>query len=282
MRPSSTRVATSFLMGSEVWRREASEGHLKSLLGLLHGLYWLHWTLHWSVRGDPFYADHLLFERAYKGMVDEIDTLAEKMVQVYGREAVAVDGHFSVAGAWLAQWGDPDPIGRALGAERDLQKAVKDTYESLKSTGGLSLGMDDFLMSVANAHETNLYLLQQRMGGIMAREGRTSQKRGEPDMGDEGHFFDHPRAREMREFAESKALTNDAGVAQTAFRSGEGDRKLQRAVKNSPLTVAEVLDETPGSGDFSTLSRYLVQTVQPTDPGVPTSRDDIPKHPDIK
>lgn len=278
MTPSAARVASRYLA-----RKVAMDvDDLTSLLGLLHALSWLHWTTHWQTQGDPSYGDHLLFERLYGAMPPEIDALAEKMVQVHGREAVDVERHLPAMGAWLARWvPERDPVGRALGAERDLQAMVKRTYDGLKARGGLSLGLDDYLMSTANAHETHLYLLQQRMGGILERTAALDGN-GEPDMSAEGHFFDMPRQREVREFAESKALTNDVGVSRGAFHEGEGDRKLQRAVNKSPPTVAEVLEETPGSGDFSTLSRYLVQTEQPTDRGVPTSHDDIPKHPDIK
>jgi len=34
-------------------------------------------------------------------------------------------------------------------------------YDKLKEMDDISLGLDDFLMATANAHETNLYLLQQ-------------------------------------------------------------------------------------------------------------------------
>ena len=281
-----SRVDSAYLVRS---REKAASSltveHLKGLLGLFHGLYWLHWTTHWQTQGDPSYGDHLLFERLYQALVDEIDTLAEKLVQMGGREAVNIAEHVPVMGAWLGRWmPEQDLIGRALGAERDFQAAVRQVYDDLKEEGGLSLGMDDFLMNVANTHETHLYLLQQRMGGILNREGKVAvlDGKGQPDMSAEGHFFDRPRSREVREFAQSGALTNDTGIAGAAYHAGEGDRKLQRAVKNSPLTVDEILDETPGSKDFSLLSRYLVQTEQPTDPGVPQSHDDIPKHPDIK
>ena len=46
--------------------------------------------------------------------------------------------------------------------EEHLQRALKITYDELKARGELSLGLDDFLMATASAHETALYLLRQR------------------------------------------------------------------------------------------------------------------------
>ena len=59
---------------------------LLQLQGLLHALYWLHWTAHWQAEGD--YARHLLFQRLYEAIPDQLDTLSEKMVQMYGARAV--------------------------------------------------------------------------------------------------------------------------------------------------------------------------------------------------
>ena len=38
---------------------------LAGLLGILRALKWNYWNSHWMVSGNPYYADHLLFERLY-------------------------------------------------------------------------------------------------------------------------------------------------------------------------------------------------------------------------
>ena len=341
-RTSAQRVAERHLASND----GMSKGLLQGLLGMFHAIYWLHWTTHWQTKGNPYYGDHLLFERLYGALPAEIDTLAEKLVQLHGSEAVDIAEHHPVMGAWLGRWipeggGDLDPVGRALAAERDFQKSIRSTYEDLKAEGELSLGLDDFLMSTANAHETHLYLLQQRMGGILNRsaslaprvkrqvdgiidwmrplevadlasEFRTSWRelqREHPDIyrswspadfqeasaylesrskyaseapSAEAHFFDSPRKRETAEFAESGALTNIPNVSSHA-KYDNGKPKAERHKLNlTPLTPEEVVNATPGSDEFSTLSRYVVHTEHPTDRGVPQSHDSIPKHPDIK
>lgn len=257
--------------------RVASADPLKRLLGLFHGIYFLHWTSHWESQGDPSYADHLLFERLYLATIDEIDGLAEKMVQLHGKESVALESQFPVAGAWVARWvPESNLYGRALGAERELQKEVKAVYDGMKAAGTLSLGMDDFLMSVANTHETHLYLLQQRMGGLMSYTASVAPS-------EEARFFDSPRKREPREFAQSGAMSNVENVSNgLTYDNVQGHPKAERQrLRDTPMTPSEVVKQTPGSGEFSTLSRYLVRTETPTDKGVPQSHADIPKHPDI-
>lgn len=142
------------------------ESALKNLLGFLRAMHWNHWTTHWQVKGMPYYGDHLMFLRIYEVMGGEIDGLAEKIVAMCGTESV--DGHDSIDRAHnvLKRWADnPDLISRALQSEEEFQMLLKGVYELLDSEGHLTLGLDNFLQGLADAHETNLYLIQQRLGG---------------------------------------------------------------------------------------------------------------------
>jgi len=126
-------------------------------------MHWNHLTTHWQVKGQPFYGDHLLFQRLYEGLAGEIDGTAEKIVGIYGSEAVG--GHDSIDRAHnvLKRWCDTEDLfSRALQTEQEFQILVKSVRELLESKGHLSLGLDNFLQGLADTHETNLYLLQQR------------------------------------------------------------------------------------------------------------------------
>lgn len=140
---------------------------LLQLLSILRAMHWAHWTAHWKMKGDPFYADHLMFARMYEGMVGEIDGLAEKIVGYYGPEAVQDPQVMHDAFRFLATYEPQDSsvtlYARALAMEDHLQTAIKTTYDTLKAAGDVTLGLDDFLMAMANAHETNQYLLRQKM-----------------------------------------------------------------------------------------------------------------------
>lgn len=98
----------------------------------------------------------------------------------------------------------------------------------------------------------------------------------------EGHFFDRPDKREVREFAQSRAITNEPSAAAVAVKHMEStDLSVKEAVrdaKDAPPTVDDIRKE-PGAKQFSTLNRFLIETQQPGVKGVPTSRDDLPMHP---
>ena len=47
-----------------------------------------HWT---AEKGPTFYWQHLLFERLYGGIADQADSLAEKLVALFGARVVAAD-----------------------------------------------------------------------------------------------------------------------------------------------------------------------------------------------
>lgn len=142
---------------------------LTNLLALLRASRWNYLTAHWQVYGDPYYGDHLLFQRLYESLDEEIDTLAEKIVGLTGRKE---DGSFYFDNLsqiqktqdWLTSWSYLScPHKRSLRTEEDIQKYFKTSYEALKGEDLLTLGLDDYLMATANQHETNLYLLQQRL-----------------------------------------------------------------------------------------------------------------------
>jgi DNA-binding ferritin-like protein len=141
---------------------------LTQLLSILRAAHWSHWTTHWQVKGVPQYGDHLLFERLYTGMTEEIDGLAEKCVAYFGPESVdaldsidhsakVIDLYYGMAGA--------NPVARALVIEQQIQNALALVYTRLKESDEMSLGLDDFIMATASAHETNIYLLRQRLRG---------------------------------------------------------------------------------------------------------------------
>ena len=138
--------------------------HLKFLLATLRAAQMVHQTGHWRVGGKTYYGDHQLLERLYNSVGEEIDKLAEKMVEKYGEDSVDIHeqiDHMHTVIKGIAKISCN--FRRAQAAEKMLQKLFKMSYDKLKETGELTLGMDDFLMASANNHETSCYLLGQRL-----------------------------------------------------------------------------------------------------------------------
>jgi len=139
--------------------------HLQMLLACLRAAHFVHWTSHWQVKGQPFYGDHLLMDKIYTSVIEEIDTLAEKIVGYFGPEAVEPLQQIELMtmGIKMLTSQESNPIIRASIVEECLQEIFARTYDKLEEKGCMSLGLDDFIMATANAHETNVYLLRQRL-----------------------------------------------------------------------------------------------------------------------
>ena len=139
---------------------------LLNLLALLRALQFSHLTSHWQVRGLPFFGDHRMFERLYAAVGEEIDALAEKIVGDFGPEAVEPVAQAAKMAAVLADCAHTTPVERALMLEDKLQAKLRHLYHELKERGDMSLGLDDYLMATANADESALYLLRQRLRAL--------------------------------------------------------------------------------------------------------------------
>lgn len=167
----------------------------------------------------------------------------------------------------------------------DLERALDRTSYALVVMG------EDFLRGripiddryiVDEATKTHPYAEPRRKDETMAQRvaRRYAQSRGVAPSA-EGYFFDNPKKRETREFAWTKALSNDPPVAVQAVKdmdnAAETVSKARSEAKAAPPTPSDIKKE-PGGKQFSTLNRYLVNTEQPGVHGVPEHRDEIPKH----
>jgi hypothetical protein len=152
---------TAYLDGAP-GQKDVVKGALFQLLALLRAQAFLYQTAHWQVHGDHFYGNHLLFERLYEGLGPQIDELAEKMVGYLGPEAVNPEPAAQLMTGWIAKWGHgDDPFFTAFKAEEDCQRVIKGAYDAIEASGLMTLGLDDWLMATASAHEENQYLIQQ-------------------------------------------------------------------------------------------------------------------------
>ena len=152
---------------------------LGGLLACLRAAHQAHWTAHWTTDGGNFYGDHLLFERLYTAIPGEIDELAEKTVASYGAVAVALPDQLDLMHKYVTKWtaNYPDLVKRAYAIEVDIQGAITTARDALGQEGRLSLGLDNFLQGVADAHETPMYLLGQRLKGSKTASASTVASR---------------------------------------------------------------------------------------------------------
>jgi DNA-binding ferritin-like protein len=158
------KVANTFILGS--------------LLACLRAAHQAHWTAHWTAEGANFYSDHQLFDRLYSGITGEIDGLAEKIVALYGSAGVALPEQMIEMAQYIVKWTSTHPtnlVRRSQTIEADIQMAIDTTRKALEAEGNMSLGMDNFLQGLADAHETPQYLLGQRLKDKRASQADRAQ-----------------------------------------------------------------------------------------------------------
>lgn len=218
-------------------------------------------TLHWQAQGSSAFGDHLLFERLYGSVLSQIDQLGEKLVGYLGSGAVTLYPQVQAIARYCEQWSAPgggSAYQQGLRSEESLQISVQAAYTGIKAVGAMTLGLDDWLMATASAHEENTYLLQQ----ASLPSGVTAHVKLLPPghVTDEEIFFNPPHNREVREFAESEALTNDSAIAGVAAGPLDLPKKNEVSkAKEAPPTGSEIMAEIENP-DISSLSRYEVET----------------------
>lgn len=138
----------------------------------LRAIQWLAWTAHWTSKGPNAYGMHLLLQRLYSGEGDDapgpnieehIDDLGERIVAYFGNDAinpVTINSRITELLKDASATG-PDMVCQLLCLERSLQSAIRAAWDAEQKAANRSLGLDDYLMGLANERDTAIYLLQQ-------------------------------------------------------------------------------------------------------------------------
>jgi DNA-binding ferritin-like protein len=147
------RIAARHLANSQSSR-------LSGLLATLRTAYTLHTTAHWQTKGPTFYGDHELFERLYKGLPDEIDALAEKLVATFGPASVDPVEQVKLMRDMVESFASTEALpSMSLRVEHEIQSRIR---ECLAELGDGHVGLTNFLEDLADKHDTGIYLLGQR------------------------------------------------------------------------------------------------------------------------
>lgn len=142
---------------------------LSVVLVHLRFLNFVHQTHHWVSKGDNFYGDHALFGGLYEETLEEIDALAEKVVGLGKVDNVNITLQVNQLMRLTKGYGmmstipQPSELSkRSLAAELNFIKTTELALNSLKERGGSTLGLENLLGGILDAHEGNVYKLKQR------------------------------------------------------------------------------------------------------------------------
>jgi DNA-binding ferritin-like protein len=145
-----------------------SEKLLPWYLGHLRFLYLMYQNCHWQCAGLSFYQDHLLFQRLYEGIVEDVDATAEKIIGVFDTKLVSFEKQCEIINhiSENVKLDASIPINcfkNAVRAEESFLKLSKKLRTVLDEEDKLSLGIDDLLAAQANSSEERLYLLKSSL-----------------------------------------------------------------------------------------------------------------------
>ncbi len=221
--------------------------YLCGILAVLRAQHLSYQTSHWQVVGGSFYGNHLLFERLYKSVQDQVDQLAEKIIGYVGIEALNLAAQLEKIHLMCGSWGRIScHHKRGLQSEADLQAAIKLSYDAIKGAGLMTLGLDDWLMATANAHEENTYLLQQVLAPVpgekqAARPPEVRIPRRRKDLIGFYYALHDALEKDINFGVEDLQAMSDSDLRREATRLAQGlestprgDEAAVRALKNAP------------------------------------------------
>lgn len=143
---------------------------LSVLLVHLKFLAAVHQNHHWITKGDPFYGDHLLFQRLYEGAAGEVDSVAEKAIGLGSTANVDLVLQTSQCLKLVQGYGMTSTIPqttelakRSYLAEMNFLKVTSHLVEHMKECGILTRGLDNLIAGIEDSHESACYLLKQRI-----------------------------------------------------------------------------------------------------------------------
>lgn len=137
----------------------------------LRAIYFIHQQNHWLTSGNDFYGDHLLFQRLYEAVQEDIDGAAEKFIGIMGPDCMNYSLQSDLIHKVTSKYANlaDKHLECSLAIEKDFIKFSKTVYECFEAEGTMTLGLDDFIMATASKREDAVYLLQQAMGGLKSK-----------------------------------------------------------------------------------------------------------------
>lgn len=133
---------------------------MTELLYILNALYTFYKSCHWKSQGDFFYQDHLLFERLYENLDDEMDGLVELII------GLTDDRQFADPKLINTKTQDYTPtfgkdnqenFTKALQLENLLLSSIKAIPQ------GSDVGTYNHIADIAENHRRNVYLLKSSL-----------------------------------------------------------------------------------------------------------------------
>lgn len=125
---------------------------------------------HWGTFGENFYEDHIMYERIYNSLSEEVDGIAEKFIGLDSNDVVDPleiskcknDIFNNLMSDFKIKSDASNYYEFAMFMEHSFLKISEKLYDSLEASEGLTMGLDDLMTAVYSTHEDNIYFLKQK------------------------------------------------------------------------------------------------------------------------
>jgi len=144
--------------------RKSAGKLMNNYIAYIQAVYAIHQFSHWLCKSPQFYGNHLLFQRIYEAAGDRLDAAVEKTIGVFGNDAINPNDQMATLKKLVGKYSSEDHLTNSLAIEEAFLSVAKETYEALKESNDITLGLDDLIMAQCNEAETSVYLLKQAMG----------------------------------------------------------------------------------------------------------------------
>lgn len=268
------RTRKAYLLTAPVVAYQTRQVLMESLAAL-RSIYWIHWTAHWQVSGANFGSAHKMFEGFRYKVDQEIDTLAEKIVMMFGPSAVDLyDQTKRTQEKQEIFKGQECLYLRSLAAEQDWQVVAATVLKILEDVPSHTQGLEDFFQTSMNEHEAHIYQLQQT---IRSEEGLPGIHKEPMDFSLVGDVVKKASRNRMtnRRFANERDVLKakprmpkfEKWISQTQASQQQVDKVLS-------FTISEYLD-SEGSPTSKGLIEDVKQALYDVDQMTNDSGDDV-------
>lgn len=137
---------------------------MKELLYLLRAMQFFTHNAHHLVKGNSFHADHAFFGDVYNDLEDDFDSVAERIIGLYGEEPLQLQ---TVLNGAMSKLTDAPSIGVA--DNKVFYQYLNKMDEKLKALikqiidAGVSPGTEQLIGTIADKCEMRCYKVKQRI-----------------------------------------------------------------------------------------------------------------------
>jgi len=144
--------------------RRGSGKLMNNYIAYLRAAYIIHQSGHWKCKSPQFYGNHLLLNRLYDSVQERVDAAAEKTIGLFGNDSLDDSQQIVTMKKLIAKYSSEDHLSNSLAIEQAFITVGKETYDAIKASNDMTLGLDDLIMAQCSTAETSVYLLKQAIG----------------------------------------------------------------------------------------------------------------------